>query len=581
MSRFKRILKKTSIPTKFFLLVTSIISITCLLIGLFSYTIAKNALITNSKESSANIVTQSMSVLDQRITQIRQQTFQLSQDNEIVDILLYPEEELSPVILGQQNSSFRRLLSLTAYNLSYIDDAYLSKTGSNSVRSYHNAKSNNDLTAADLASLYERVEDKRVYSWLVSDGDTYFIRRIIDIESNEEYGFICLKMNSSFFLFEGSSDFLSDEYITILNEDGKIMKEGSNSISKDWSAYFTQNDTKRYATYTNSIEYDQEKYVLNLANLENEEWVLIGVTPEANILSRITPIITSILIISIILGLLLTVLSNYMSKSIVANIAVIKDGIKEYEKGNFLNEIKPVNDDELGLLAIQFNNMGHRLDELIHQLNEEQEAMRNLEFQSLKAQINPHFLYNTLGSVRWSSFNKKEYETAAAIESIINLLRITIKNSESLITLKEELAYVTDYLTIQKMRYGEALTYSIRTDPDILGIEIAGFFIQPFIENSILHGFDFSERDGVIGIDCKGIGDHIQVTISDNGIGMSAEKVQELLSFKQNNDKRQGFNGLGIPIIYSRLSKIYKDDFTLDIHSVPNEGTIITIIIPK
>ena len=240
-----------------------------------------------------------------------------------------------------------------------------------------------------------------------------------------------------------------------------------------------------------------------------------------------------------------------------------------------------MNDDELGLLAIQFNNMGHRLDELIHQLNEEQEAMRNLEFQSLKAQINPHFLYNTLGSVRWSSFNKKEYETAAAIESIINLLRITIKNSESLITLKEELAYVTDYLTIQKMRYGEALTYSIRTDPDILGIEIAGFFIQPFIENSILHGFDFSERDGVIGIDCKGIGDHIQVTISDNGIGMSAEKVQELLSFKQNNDKRQGFNGLGIPIIYSRLSKIYKDDFTLDIHSVPNEGTIITIIIPK
>ena len=152
MSRFKRILNKTSIPTKFLLLVTSIISITCLLIGLFSYTIAKNALITNSKESSANIVAQSMSVLDQRITQIRQQTFQLSQDNEIVDILLYPEEELSPVILGQQTSAFRRLLSLTAYNLSYIDDAYLTKTGSNSVRSYHNAKSNNDLTAADLAS---------------------------------------------------------------------------------------------------------------------------------------------------------------------------------------------------------------------------------------------------------------------------------------------------------------------------------------------------------------------------------------------------------------------------------------------
>lgn len=571
------------IPQKFILLTSFTILVSCLLIGVTCYQISKSALIRNSEDTFSNLIFQSSDILEERITQVNDATFLISQNDEIMTILNTQEEELNPVTISTQSSTLNRLLSLSSLNLNYVDDAFLLDLNGRNPRSYHNWKSENSFSNSDLEQLTKKIQQNRQYSWFTENGNTFFIRKVTEIGSNTPLGFLLISLNSSFFEVTGSSKLFTDDNIVVVDSLMENVKASPKNTNMAWINFIEEDYLQNHTNISLTRNIDGTSYLINISSLDSVDWFLVGMTPVESVLVGINPIISSVLIVIILAGLMSLFFVNRLSKSIIANIEVLEDGVTEFKKGNLLNKITPINNDELGLLAIEFNNMGSQLNDLILQLDSEQKLMRDLEFRSLKAQINPHFLYNTLGSIKWASFNRKEVETASSIDSIINLLRITVKNSKSLITIREELNYISDYLKIQKIRYGDTLTFQIYSDPSILGAEIAGFFLQPFVENSILHGFDFSQTSGEIIISCGLTETHYVFTISDNGIGMDSDRLSKLKqnTFEStNSDTRNEFNGLGTAIVYKRLKMIYKDAFQLNISSKPNLGTIIEIKIP-
>nr|WP_253288659.1 histidine kinase [Blautia sp. MSJ-19] len=201
------------------------------------------------------------------------------------------------------------------------------------------------------------------------------------------------------------------------------------------------------------------------------------------------------------------------------------------------------------------------------------------EFQVLQAQINPHFLYNTLGSLKWVAYRQGNKDLAASIDSLIQLLRFTIKNAGAMITLSEEIHYIENYVAIEKMKYGDMFAVNYQLEPETEELLLPGFVLQPFVENSILHGMDMAEQGGEICICAKKKRNILELSISDNGCGMTEEKKQELLMGEPEKKKR-GLNSIGIRIVDQRLRNIYGEKYQIVMDSEIGKGTRITLRLP-
>jgi two-component system sensor histidine kinase YesM len=204
----------------------------------------------------------------------------------------------------------------------------------------------------------------------------------------------------------------------------------------------------------------------------------------------------------------------------------------------------------------------------------ENENKRKSDIESLQAQINPHFLYNTLDSIIWLAANKKSREILKMTSALSSLLRIGISKGESFIFIKEEIEHIKSYLTIQKMRYNEKLDFTIEVDKSVLELKTLKLILQPLVENSIYHGIKNKEGTGLIEVKCLAAQDHVVFIVKDNGAGMDEDRIQEV--FYSSNQA-----GIGISNVKNRIRLHYGEAYGLTCHSVINEGTTIELRIPR
>jgi sensor histidine kinase YesM len=287
-----------------------------------------------------------------------------------------------------------------------------------------------------------------------------------------------------------------------------------------------------------------------------------------------------ITVAALIIGIVLTEL---LSRTIAANTAVIESGMQEFEQGNFRYRIHPTSYDEVGLLGLQLNYMADRIENPMERQKAYEENKRQLELETLQAQINPHFLYNTLGSLKWLAVRGGNKVIASSLDALVKLLRFTIKRAAGMVTVSEEIDYIKSYADIEKMRYDDGFDIEYEVSEDVLNEEIPGFILQPLIENSLLHGLDMTLDDAFIYVRARYQTDNGELFLlieeEDNGIGMDVETLLSLQS--EDRPKKKGFSSIGVSIVSKRLKEIYGDRFHMDIVSSPMQGTRISLWIPR
>ncbi|MDQ0720464.1 two-component system sensor histidine kinase YesM [Paenibacillus sp. W4I10] len=316
-----------------------------------------------------------------------------------------------------------------------------------------------------------------------------------------------------------------------------------------------------------------------------EGWSLQGVMDEEIVLKEVRKSRSFVVWLACINFVLPSIIIAAMSRTIHVRLVRILKHMKKVKTQNF--QTIPPEDarDEIGQLTMEFNRMTETIHNLIHEVYLADIQKKDLELKqqqaqlhALHSQINPHFLFNTLESVRMRSLIKGERETAKIVHNMAKMFRKSISWNQNDVTVKEELELIESFLQIQKYRFGEKLQYTIEADPAVLMYRIPKMVILPFVENASIHGIESSPGVGIIQLFVSMENDQLHIRLTDNGIGMSQPKLEELLSYlDQNTDMGEH---VGMKNAYSRLKLCYKNHFTFDIQTWEGEGTRIQIKLP-
>lgn len=271
-------------------------------------------------------------------------------------------------------------------------------------------------------------------------------------------------------------------------------------------------------------------------------------------------------------------ISSIISREITKPIRQLRDSMSMVEEGRFDKANVPVTaSNEVGSLSKSFNVMTERIHTLMEQNVYEQKQKRKNELKALQAQINPHFLYNTLDSIIWMSEAGRNDEVVLMTSALARLFRQSISNDKEQVTVAEEIEYVRSYLTIQKMRYKDKLEYSIDVSPEINHVMIIKFALQPIVENAIYHGLKYKDTKGNLSIRGYVRGKKAYITIADDGVGMEEAALEHIFDETKKEHKS---NGVGVPNVQKRLKLYYGQEYGISYISRKGVGTVATVTVP-
>jgi len=307
-------------------------------------------------------------------------------------------------------------------------------------------------------------------------------------------------------------------------------------------------------------------------------WTVVGVAYTAELLKNTGETTRIYLFSATIILVAALALAFFLSKEITKPIKKLEDSMKEVEKGNFDHVALEISgQNEIARLSSNFNIMTKEIKHLMEQNVEEQRQKRKSELRALQAQINPHFLYNTLDSIIWMAEWGKTKDVVLMTSSLAKLLRQSISNQNELVRVEEEAEYARSYLTIQKMRYKDKLEYEIAIEPEVLKEKIPKLVLQPLVENAIYHGIKYKEGKGAVQIGGFCTKDEIVLTITDDGIGMTEEQLAKIFEKRETDTRR---NGVGVLNVHERIQLYYGKEYGLLFKSEYGKGTLVEVHIP-
>ncbi|ULT56158.1 sensor histidine kinase [Neobacillus drentensis] len=370
--------------------------------------------------------------------------------------------------------------------------------------------------------------------------------------------------------------FKGDVYL--LNEKGEI--EYSTKKDLGWRKKvipFRQISNKKKADILDSTYLDQS-YLLN--------WKLVGTVSEKKMLNTVNKSGRFILYLAFINIIIPSIIIILINRSFLRRLQRIFRHVKKMGDQNFEKIPDPEYTDEIGTLTSEFNRMIRKIEELIQDVfmaniqKQEMEIKRNrAQLSALQSQINPHFLFNALETIRMRSLMKEEIETAKIIHNMAKIFRNSLTWGKDMVTVREEINLIISFLEIQKYRFGDKLDYEIHIDHDADECIIPNMALQPFIENASIHGIEPLKENGKIEVHISIEDDLLVCKVMDNGVGMSESKTQQLIKELENeNDMGKS---VGIKNVYYRLKLYYQDQFHFQLDSREGEGTVIIIKIPN
>ncbi len=318
--------------------------------------------------------------------------------------------------------------------------------------------------------------------------------------------------------------------------------------------------------------------IYSVRSLDNCEWKIIGVCYiDEMITNKVNHIMKTLSVIFLIVVLLTVLIIRFFSKLFSNPARELANAMQEFEKDTNNFEFKSIEGTaEITSLTESFEHMVVQIKELVEKVRQEEITLRKTELKALQAQINPHFLYNTLDAIAWLCEEERHKDAVEMVNSLAKLFRISIIRGHELITIEKEMQHAKSYLKIQNFRYKNQFTYSFDVDEECLNYLCNKITLQPIIENAIYHGIDRMVDEGKINIGIHQKGDKIIFTVEDNGVGMTEEQCEEILH-KDAGDRV----GIGIKNVNDRIKIYFGEEYGLTIQSELDEGTRVTISMPK
>lgn len=315
-----------------------------------------------------------------------------------------------------------------------------------------------------------------------------------------------------------------------------------------------------------------------------EGYQIITVAPKALFMDQINYSMKNLLVLTLMNLVFPCIVILLISRSFKNRIEMLSCHIKKIRQDRFVLDLVKCREgkDEIGQLIQDFNQMAIRMDGLINDVYQASINQKNLEIEkkqaelnALHSQINPHFLFNTLETIRMRSLLKEENETANIIKSLSKLLRTSLNWGSDLVMISEELSFTEEYLKLQMYRFDDKLRYDIYADEKAKQCKIPKLSIMTLVENACIHGIESIERAGYIEIKVEETDGKVRVIVKDNGIGMSEEKLKDLLSDMERKDTPEAsqVKSIGFKNVYRRLKMLYEEQFSLSIRSVEGKGT--------
>ena len=367
----------------------------------------------------------------------------------------------------------------------------------------------------------------------------------------------------------------------ILNESGEAVYlngDAGNVAVQDIDMKELSEILEQYPENSFRIRLGGTKYLITKERMDSTGWYLINILPYSWLLSDLWKI-SMVIVLAVAGTLVVTLLSlDRILTNVIQPLKKLERHMARVTIENMNEQVNITTDDEIGHLAGNFNSMLERIENLKEQVVEEQEDKRRYELQALQAQINPHFLYNTLDSIIWMA-ETQDSNIVAMTEALAKLFRISLNKGNEEILLKKEIEHVKNYLIIQSMRYADKFTFEICVEPEVEKCRIIKLILQPIVENCIYHGIKKKRGSGHIRIRAFREECNLIIKVEDDGCGISQEMCRKMLSYEVEPENISG-SGIGVKNVNERIQLRFGKEYGLSYQSEEGKGTTVTYLLP-
>ena len=326
-------------------------------------------------------------------------------------------------------------------------------------------------------------------------------------------------------------------------------------------------------------EYRGESRNISVKSVGYTGWKLLSVTPEKGLPLSTLKMRLFVVFVAASFLLVLMLINAFISSRITNPIQELEKSVNAIEAGELDTEVYAKGAYEIQHLGRSIGDMAKRIQALMQDIVVEHESKRKSEFDTLQSQINPHFLYNTLDIIVWMIENEQKQEAVKVVTALARFFRISLSRGKSIIPVKDELEHVRNYLMIQQMRFKNKFVYEIQAEDEVMELGSLKLMLQPLVENAIYHGMEFMDGDGEIHVQVRRDGEDLWFEVRDNGLGMTREQAESLLSEKNHVSSRRG-SGIGVKNVNERIRLYFGEAYGLSIESEPDEGTRILLRLP-
>lgn len=420
----------------------------------------------------------------------------------------------------------------------------------------------------------------------VENKDNYFFEAAMPIKisnsSLTRVGVVHIRINEKDIYKALSSNNETNE-IYLLQHNGEILScKNKDEISKNINnrlnvTKINENLGKSYI----DVDKNGKKIVINSVSIDKGDWILISLVSYEELVAPLTSIKNILLLINLIFMISFLIVALFISNIISKPIIILRMSMLKVENGDFNGKVEVQSEDEIGKLSQNFNNMLDKVSELLILTKEQERLKRDAEFEALQAQINPHFLFNTLSSIRWAAAAYGDKKVEDMVHALSILLRASITNGQEMVSLEREINILKNYLDLIQMKQGTTIIFECNIDESIMKYRIPHLLLQPIVENSILHGFEDRNEPGVISITAIAAEELLKIELTDNGKGLQGDTLESILNREsQALDDKKYYKSVGLKNIHDRLKLIYGQNYGIDICDGEKNGTKVTLYMP-
>ncbi|MCD9023245.1 cache domain-containing sensor histidine kinase [Cohnella silvisoli] len=580
-----------------------IISLVVLAVGsYFSYSFMLDIV----KGQNEKYILQQFHQLEQNMTATITDVDRLSKlfimDDHVQQFLMANVNNDEIAAIETQKSILRRITDFIS-NYSYINSIYIfTKNNGEIGGSARNILISREIEVVDNASQHEIFEKATAsFPALVLDGgkdETYFnpnisnskahlisvVRGVKPIYDTRKSAILIFNIAERNFASAYSATVDSKEgNMYIINDKGEIISSSDgNNIGDISPAASNIHKEANFGSYVSKETNGQVQIVYY--KLKNTNWHIVREIPLAIYSGQLFSMQKIIVIIFSFSMLFIFMASFYWLRKVMEPLNKLAGKMRDLSSGKLGLTFSRIPNNEVGVVIKRFNEMSLSIVGLISKNDQIQEEKRKLEIEALQSQINPHFIYNTLNMIKWMAAMIKAKNIYESIVALGNMMRPAFKDTEPMCTLKEEIEYLENYLRIMNWRYGNRIRFELNIPENLFGCRILKFILQPFIENSVIHGMKNHRNDIGLTIDGTENGDDFIITISDTGGGIDPQKLIEINETLDNPNKLKSKNhsaSIGIYNVNRRILLSFGDPYGVRVESSGSEGTRVSILLPK